>query len=195
MASLVVFGGGFFVARSSSLENEEVTEDLTWAVLICKNTDIVLIASRSSETWDELFSSRRRSTRLALESEGPAVSREKKFLIDGPEEVFSALLKADVTDEKTEPTVCFHPTIAIYLASICTLWRSTLVILKIPSAVLVSISRGNFNAVQGAAFLDRVRMFQSSSQSSIVSSPTKVRLVARNLESDKRSGTGVLLLL
>src|SRR4030081_1675774 len=50
MASLVVFGGGFLVARSSSEANEEEIYVLTRAVVTRKKTFAVVTAVKSSRT-------------------------------------------------------------------------------------------------------------------------------------------------
>jgi hypothetical protein len=51
MAMVALFGGGFLVARSSSLAREVVIEGWIDAVLICRNTvalDIMVILAVSS---------------------------------------------------------------------------------------------------------------------------------------------------
>jgi hypothetical protein len=148
MDILVVFGGGFFVARSSSVAKDDETRVVIWAEVTRRKMTDVDIAVRSSDiaSWIA-FSS---FTTLARDPEWaePDVSLEKKFFSEGSSEVYE-----DSLDLVADAVACgFQPITLIKAASICVLMRSAVASFMIPSLVRVSKSRGMSTLALGDDF-------------------------------------------
>ncbi len=193
IAILVVLGGGFLVARSSSVAKPAATLVRTTAdVARRKMLELVTVVMSSAIASCTVFSSLAAFPRRAICDELD-VSFEKKLrregMSDEPMPYDSVILEAAVDARG------FQPMALIAAASICVLSRSTETICMRPSFVLVSRSRGMGKSTLGDDFFFKAKMHQSSIQNSMLCNATNVRLVARNWLTDSRFGTVVVVFL